>query len=326
MNYPHIKTKNIIWVLTFSLIARMIFFNIHYPNLWDDAVYIGIGKFIFSWGTAGLFEPIRPLILSSILGLFWKLNLNIVFFGKIFQIVMSIFSIYLLYLITKKIYNEKTALIASLLISFTPTFFFLSFSLIPGILATFFLLLSFYFLLNKKNIFLTGIFLSLSFLTKFYYGLFIIIIGLYVLVKRKNIVENIKKISKEILLLGIGLVIPLIPYFILNLVMYKNVLYPFIEAQRVIGKVVACNILNYHPWYYFFVRIFTENFLLLFFIIGIYFIIKNWKTGKKRNSKEILIMFSAIITFIYLIMQSCKTPRYILTSQSFRGFPWIDHL
>ncbi|MEK6876668.1 MAG: hypothetical protein AABX63_04600, partial [Nanoarchaeota archaeon] len=41
---------------------------------WDSAVYLGMGKYIYSSGDSGLWEASRPLVWPLILGFFWKIG------------------------------------------------------------------------------------------------------------------------------------------------------------------------------------------------------------------------------------------------------------
>lgn len=43
----------------------------------DEAVYIAIGKYLFSNGSVGLFDDQRPLVIAFILGLIWKAGLSV---------------------------------------------------------------------------------------------------------------------------------------------------------------------------------------------------------------------------------------------------------
>ena len=76
----HIRLKPIHWVLLVFSVVRLIHIltKFHFI-LWDEAVYIGIGKFMFSYGSAGLFEIIRPLGLPLILGSLWSVGLKHIF-------------------------------------------------------------------------------------------------------------------------------------------------------------------------------------------------------------------------------------------------------
>lgn len=70
------RLKPIWWVLVFFVVAKLLFFTKFMVVLWDEAVYIGIGKFFLSLGSVGLFEPIRPIVLPLFLGFFGSLVLT----------------------------------------------------------------------------------------------------------------------------------------------------------------------------------------------------------------------------------------------------------
>ena len=83
--------------------------------IWDEAVYIGMGKFLFSFGKAGLWESIRPLGLPLLLGAIWKLKLDTILFAEILAVFFSLGNILLVYLISKETFNKTTATIAAAL-------------------------------------------------------------------------------------------------------------------------------------------------------------------------------------------------------------------
>ena len=141
-----IKNKKIFFILLLALLIRLFFLIFQYHDTWwDSAVYIGMGKYIFSNGSVGLWEPARPLIWPLFLGILWKLKLDVILFGRILLLFFSLGSIYLTYLIGKRIFNKKIALLAAALLSFTPTYLFYSTVLLSSIPSLFFGLLSVYF-------------------------------------------------------------------------------------------------------------------------------------------------------------------------------------
>ena len=101
------KNKSILLILLLALLTRILLFFSYHQIWWGSSVYIGMGKYIFSLGKQGLWEPIRPIIWPIILGYFWKLKLNPIFFGRLLIIIMSLVIIYLTFYITKKLYNSK---------------------------------------------------------------------------------------------------------------------------------------------------------------------------------------------------------------------------
>ena len=72
------KRFNWIYVILFIYVMIYIIHLIqrYHFVLWDEAVYIGIGKYIWSAGNIGLWEEIRPLGLTFLFGAVWKLGFN----------------------------------------------------------------------------------------------------------------------------------------------------------------------------------------------------------------------------------------------------------
>jgi len=91
-----VKTEKIliIIILIFAFLSSISLFN-YRLIWWDEAVYIGIGKYLYSNGTIGLFEQIRPLLLPVLLGAFWYIGLDPLISGRIMILLVSLFTIYL---------------------------------------------------------------------------------------------------------------------------------------------------------------------------------------------------------------------------------------
>lgn len=287
--------KPIYFILLIALIIHLLFLFSSFI-FWDAAVYIGMGKALFSFGKAGLWEPSRPLIWSFFLGLFWKLGLNVILFGRLLTSIFSIGCIYLVYLIGKDTFNEKTALIASLLLAFLPTFFNHNDSLLTAIPSTFFALLGIY-LFFKDKIILSGVFLGISFLTRFYQGLVLLPLFLLPLFFKKDIK------FKKILILLIPFLLTITPYLILNQLLYNNFIYPFL-LQLFLSK--ESGWFWYEPFNFYFINLIKECFLLIFFLLGVILIFFN------KNHKQTLIAFIAISFLILFSLVSHKEMRFMI--------------
>jgi len=61
-------------ILIFFIISKILFLLYENNVWWDAAVYIGMGKYIFSLGDAGFWEASRPIVWPIILGFLWKIN------------------------------------------------------------------------------------------------------------------------------------------------------------------------------------------------------------------------------------------------------------
>ena len=140
----------IAFLLLFLFFISKIIVLFYQNNIWwDSAVYVGMGKYIFSWGNAGLWEASRPLVWPLILGFFWKLGFDIIVMGKLLVLLFGIGTIILTYLIAHELFDKKIALLSSLLLIFSPTFFLFNSVMLAGIPSAFFFLLGFYLFIKK---------------------------------------------------------------------------------------------------------------------------------------------------------------------------------
>lgn len=220
----------LIWLIaisTFAILFRVIYFiqNIHNNPLFHDpisdaGVYYNWAKDIIE-GTpshSGVFymAPLYPHILSLI----YKVSGVSVSAAVIFQHIIGIFSLFLVYLITNKVFGQRVAILATLLCLFHRPLTFHESKILLESIAVFLYLLSIYLLLFQKkdkiNIpltFLTGLVLGLSAVQRPNILLFIIfvLIWLFMLFKPKH---NLAIITAIVLLVGVT--IPIAPVTIHN--------------------------------------------------------------------------------------------------------------
>jgi hypothetical protein len=284
----------------------LIFFGIQLSSLfyardlwWDASVYVGMGKYIFSLGHAGLWESERPLIWPLMLGFLWKLGLNEIMWGKILTFGFSIGCIVLTYCIGQKYFNKTTALISSLFLAFTPLFFLYTTVLQTEIPATFFLLLGIYY--YEKKPFLTGILFGVSMMTRFFQVIIISSILVYTLLKKREKIVDI--------ITGFG--IPVSIFCITNIFLYHDPFYPFtlqVYMTQNTGWIF------YQPWWYYFVELFKENLFFIVTIAGIYFILK------EKKLEKIFIVTIFIVGFIPFIFEKHKETRLLISLLPFLIF------
>jgi 4-amino-4-deoxy-L-arabinose transferase-like glycosyltransferase len=286
------KHAEIFFLLAIFLIVKLFLLFRSHVIIWDEAVYIGMGKYLFSFGKLGLWEHIRPVLWPIILGFSWRINLDPVITGRLLELLFSFGIICLVYLIGVGVFDKKAALLASILITFSPVFFFLSFYLFTEIPAVFFVLLSLLFFLGKKS-YLSGLMIGLAFLTKFPAAIFLFCL-----------IPFLKNYKKVYLILGFLTVVT--PFLIFNYLMYGSFLSPLVDAMSIITKVLGCNLLSYQPWYYYFITIYRENFLYLFSVIGLFLSLR--KLDKKKG---LLLLFLAV-PLIYFIHLHCRDYRYLM--------------
>jgi 4-amino-4-deoxy-L-arabinose transferase-like glycosyltransferase len=137
--------------------------------MWDEAVYLGMGKYIYSGGSIGLWESIRPPFLPSLLGLLWKAGMDYVVSSKILMMLFSMGTAYVSYLVAKRI-DKVTAPWAAFLVLFTPVLFAGSLEVMTEVPGAFFAVLSIYLFMRDHHA-LSGCAAFISFLTKYYNGL-----------------------------------------------------------------------------------------------------------------------------------------------------------
>lgn len=289
------KNKHFVVLVFLVFLVHLVFLPGFHEIWWDSGVYLGMGKYLFSGGSAGLWEHIRPPLLPIFLGFIWFIGLPVQLSGMILELLFSLGAIFLFYEVTKHYFRERVALLASALFSFSSIFFFLGFHLYTEIPALFFALLGIYCFVKKKYYF-AGAGCALAFLAKFPAGMFFGIL-LLVLLLNKEIKDSLKVFA--------GFLIPLVPVLIVHFVVYGCPLLPFLEARRAISEVLGCNVLRFKPWWQYFFWIYSESILHLFAFIGL---IAYFSDFKRKNLLPLLCL---LVPFVYFSQMHCRDYRYL---------------
>ena len=288
-------------------ILRLVFFNRFNGIWWDSAVYIGMAKSMF--GQFGFWEFLRPMGWPFILGLMWKIGLDMILFGRILEVLFSFGIIYLTYLIGKKIFNKKVALFASFILSVNAIFFFLGFRLYSSVPATFFILLAYYLVLidgKFRTFFIAGLSAGLAMLIRYPVAFLVVPLSL------KLTWDIIKKRSKSIRKF---LIFNLTAFSLLGVYLYYNFVKfgdAFISLKAGLSSIstnqgVPIIIMNYQLFYLIFLFLFF-NFLLLFLGMGLY------KLFKQINEKKFFFVLLPIILFggFLQLFVSMREERYVV--------------
>ena len=256
-----------------------------------------MGKFIFSAGHSGLWEHIRPPLVPFVLGFFWSLGRDPVLFGRIFSILLSCGIVFLVYLIARHWFEERTALLASLIVALSPIVFYLSFHQYTEIPATFFALLAVYLFIRERFL-LSGLSAGLAFLSKFNAGIYVALILIVALTEKK---------FKPALLVAVGFSILSIPYFAWSWFVYGSPFATLLAASETINKVLGCNVLHGKQWWhYLWWIVFSETKLHFIAIIGFFILLKNW------SRKWLLFALCLVIPLMYHMQLSCRDYRYLI--------------
>jgi len=325
----YLDNKKIIFLLgLFSLVYAifLIIFNQLGDVWWDSASYIGMGKYIFSGGETGMFEPMKSVFLPFLLGGFWWLGFDIILSGKLLVFCSSIVSLIFVYLITREFFNERTALLSVVILAFNSLFFIFTFRIYTEIFSVCFILGSLFFSMRyyKTNkisfLILISLFSALAFLSKYQNLIFLLVINLFFVFYIKD--EKFKKL----ILLNLFFFIFLSPFFILNCYYYGNPVYLVNLAQSYFKENIG-NLYNLRAYpgipptlfkttdlIYFKTIFYLFNFLIPLFLMGFY------KLCFDRNKKKFfLIALPFLLFFAFLEIFYLKQDRYILLA-----FPFIS--
>ena len=229
-----IYNKLFLIVLSLSLIYFVYYFIKTFSQaLWfDEADYLNYARYLANGFPIATFSPIRPILFSLIASSFFKLHL-----GELAsRILMGLFyfsNIILVYLIGKEMFDDFTALAASIFTAIFWSHLFFSYRLLVDVpVLTFWLLTVLFFFkgyVNKKDNIYTLLLiptLILGFLMKYTNALLAIIIILYlVITERFSFIKN-KNLIKSTLISFILL----IPFFIWQYVSYGSPIAFFLQT------------------------------------------------------------------------------------------------
>lgn len=298
-------------VIAVTFLSRLVFFFSWHEVWWDAGVYLGMGKFLFSFGQSGLWEHIRPPLLPVFLGFFWWLGLSPVFFGRLLELFFMTGSVFLIYRVAEFWFDRRTALISSLLLCFSPIVFYLSFHLYTEIPAVFFILLSFY-LFQRSRFFLSGASMSLAFLVKFPAAIFAPVLAVFLLRRWRDLLKFCS-----------GFAVPAAPYFLLSWVIYGSPFTTLLAARDAIQRALGCNVLRFRPWYFYFVTLVTSEIVFnVFSLVGLFAVFRG------RLRPRFIILLSLVLPLLYFIQLHCRDYRYLVLFYPFVallagfGFSW----
>jgi len=325
MRYKEFLKSKFFWVCLSFILVYIIFlmaFQQYEDIWWDSASYVGMGRYLFSGGATGLFEPHKPILLPLALGLFWKLGFNDVLAGMFLIFLLSLLSLYFTYRIGKELFNERIGIIASAILGLNPLFFIFSFRVYSEMLSVCFILGALFFMIRFSNtnklkyIFVSSMFCFLSVLSKYPNGIIIILLEIYLLcllVKSRNM--------GPMLFFNVSLLLFFIPFLTGNYIFSGDPLYLLHISQDYLkanlGMMYSFNTFPGIP------KLFFENTNMIYFksilhlfnvifpflFMGIYLAIK--KNNMQLN-RLFFLVFPTFILFFFFEIFYLKQERYIL--------------
>jgi len=283
-------------LLLVAALARLLFSFDFHEIWWDAGVYFGMAKYLWSAGSAGLWEHIRPVLWPLVIGAAWTLKLNMVWIARIIEFMLTLISTGLVYALGRKLFSQRAAVLASIIWAFSAIVFSLGFheyTELPAVTLVLAAVLAFAYF----RWFLAGILMSLAFLMKFPAGIFLVVLCLALLAQRR---------WKSFILLGIGFAIPTVAFLIFNQAMYGTMLGPLIAARESILSVLGCNVLRFKPWWQYVAWILADNWLNAFALLGLAVMAMRWK---KRYTLPVLAL---VIPAAYFMQLHCREYRYLV--------------
>lgn len=308
-------------VILLFLVIKLFYLTKAHHVIWDEAVYMGMGKYLYSLGRLGFFEIIRPIGLPLVLGLIWKLGLNYVFFSEVVMVLFATGTILLVYLIGKQMMDSRVGLIAAFLLSISSIFFLYSNYILTGIPSTFFILLGIYVYIRKQNLILSGVFCGAGALFRFPQGLVLVsfVISFFVLYFK----DKRKIFFKNSLLFVFGFLLIHIPFFIFNYFIYRketSKIYHALFRPWILGfwhqsnpaeSLFVSGFRSFLEYVFYYVtQIFIQNMIIFVFLLaGLFYIFKN-KLYKQEKFSIILMSFFVFLAYFTYI--SNKQERFLI--------------
>ena len=292
----------ILYILLAALLFRLYFFINHGVAWWDASAYIGMGKQIFSGGLYGVNVNFRPLLLPLILGFAWKIGINPLVFGMVFDLALNLASIYLAYIIAKKIINRRAGWIAAILMAISPALIFYSSRVLTENIAVFLTLLCIYFILEKKY-FSAGISAGICVWARYPQALLLPAILVFILFIEQNYRIKIRLMKSLKALVGFAVPVSMLALY--NLAAFGNAFYQLSEAQNVIAK--AGSIIP-SPWFFYFGAVIAE----CFFAVLIFY--SAWLSAKEGKKETWLLYIIFAVFFIYYSTVARKEIRYLMVA------------
>ncbi len=307
----------LIFILGFFVAAKIVYLLKYHLPVWDEAVYLGMGKYIYSLGQSGLWESIRPPGLPLVIGALWKLQFPYIMFSEILAVLFGAGSVVLSYLIANKIFNRKVAVLAAALLATAPWFYLYSSYILTEIPSAFFALMAIYAFVSRRY-YLSGAASASAMLFKFPGGIVLAAIAAALIAS----VMIKKQLSQKPLRLALAKVtasfsVVALPFFVFNYFFYRpftgNALDAFFRPvilgawhQSNPSKEVAGLLSNYS---FYFVEAFKQHFALVFALAAVFLF---WKKRWFADSGKLLLAVFLLAFLAYFTYIPNKDGRYML--------------
>ncbi|MBS3131579.1 glycosyltransferase family 39 protein [Candidatus Woesearchaeota archaeon] len=301
MNKGFFRSNIAIILIIAAFFASRLYFINPMNIWWDSAVYIGMGKQIFTLGNSGLWEASRPLVFPSMLGLFWKLGAHQVWAYRMIGVFFASGSIFLTYIIAAKLFGRNIGILSALFLALSTTFHLFSTNIMTEIPSLLFALLAVYLYLEGRH-FHAGIFFGIAFMTRF-----LQLFALVPFLALAALSSCREKSPRKILKLALGFAIPIAPYLALNQFLYGNAIEPFLKQLFLTQNTGA---IYSQPLAFYLKGLFRENFIYTMAIAGV-FATAARKRPENKGMKLAVLSLAPIFAVFFASLQH-KEMRFLI--------------
>lgn len=288
----------LILIIILSFFLRLV--PIRLSHSWDETVYLQHAEVFFSGRTNYDELAFRPPLLSILFYLGYFIYHSVIT-ATIIVALLGALGVLIIFLIGKKVYNEKVGLLAVAIFALSPFLIKNSNLIMADVPVATLLGVSFYFALfrdKKWMIFLSGLFLGLSILMKFIAVAIIPVFIIYYLMYREELDIN------KILFFGAGFLIAMTPYFIWNQIKFGNIISPLIRESQMVSVRDA-------PTFFYFYNL--QNIFTYLIIIGLALWLVNLIIKfRKKEDLDIRIALIFTIWIIVFLAYLTQTPHKLL--------------
>ncbi|MDD5192842.1 MAG: glycosyltransferase family 39 protein [Candidatus Nanoarchaeia archaeon] len=318
----------LVGILIFAFVLRLYYFHVTQNQAlwWDEAEYMNMAR---AW--AGdlayhyTFVSVRPVLLSLIISIFWRIGSG-EFLARIFIFIISMVSIFGVYLLGKEMYDEKLGLIVAFFMSVFYLHLFQTFRVLVDLPSLTFFTFSIFFFYRyfktkeKKMLYFGAALVAIGTLFRITTAMLLFAILIYLLITER--LSFLRK--KEYYIAGAIFVLILLPYIIWGYFQFNGFVITQAGAWNAPqGSFLANGFENMKSYFS------ASNFkfdltwpLLIFFYLGIIFmyklilgfdiLIKGENFELKRDLLLILLVIIPILTVCFSI-SNFYDDRYIIT-------------
>lgn len=270
------------------------------PLIWDTAIYLAMGKYLFTGGAIGLWEVFRPPLLPVLAGRLWKAGMPPVGFTRFVAFTISFTGLAGIYWMVRDLYSKQEAYITVGLIAGTFTYFWWSNALLTGIPASILVFTSLY-LAHKQRYLIAGLVGGLAFLTRFpsaVLGPAAVAFIAYSYYRK----DDYRAMIRNAGLYTAGFFLVATPYLAAMQYFYGSFLEPFVSGIAV----PASNADKYLAGFYYLYNGIKTNPLLLGVLPGIYYAVK------ERQTEVYGFLFAFVALYGFFSVFPHKEVRFIL--------------